>query len=76
MTINNYKNKLYSEIEENLSIDNSNTENFDYNKNHYFNKIYNYSIEKNRRNSNKNIIRKISNEKINGDTISLINSSE
>ena len=76
MTINNYKNKFYSEIEENLSVDNSNTENFDYNKNHYFNKIYNYSIEKNRRNSNKNIIRKISNEKINGDTISLINSSE
>jgi hypothetical protein len=75
MTINNYKNKFYSGIEENLSIDNSNTENFDYNKNHYFNKISNYSIE-NRRNSNKNIIRKISNEKINGDTNSLINPSE
>ncbi len=75
MTINNYKNKFYSEIEENLSVDNSNTENFDYNKNHYFNKISNYSIE-NRRNSNKNIIRKISNEKINGDTNSLINPSE
>ena len=76
MTINNYKKRIYSKIDENLFNDEYNSEN-DY-KNVKFNKL-NYVKENTVRNNNHNqnyVVRKISNENIKGDTNSILDITE
>ena len=76
MTINIYKKRIYSKIDENLFNDEYNSEN-DY-KNVKFNKL-NYVKENTVRNNNHNqnyVVRKISNENIKGDTNSILDITE